>query len=43
MEQGTIEMYFVCSDYQLADLFTMAHDEKRFTFLVGKIGMLNLE
>ena len=36
-------MYFVNSDYQLADLFTKAIDEKRFTFLVEKIGMLNLE
>ena len=43
VEQGTIEMYFVNSDYQLADLFTKALDEKRFTFLVEKIGMLNLE
>ena len=43
MEQGTIEMYFVNSDYQLADLLTRALDEKRFSFLVGRIGMLNLE
>ncbi|KAI3669369.1 hypothetical protein L6452_40603 [Arctium lappa] len=38
VEQGTIEMYFVPTDYQLTDLFTKALDEKRFTFLVGKIG-----
>ncbi|KAI3718365.1 hypothetical protein L6452_19232 [Arctium lappa] len=37
VEHGTIEMYFVPTDYQLADLFTKALDEKRFTFLVGKI------
>ena len=43
VEQGTIEMYFVNSDYHLADLFTKALDEKRFTFLAEKIGMLNLE
>ncbi|KAI3692974.1 hypothetical protein L6452_32800 [Arctium lappa] len=42
VEQGTIEMYFVPTDYQLADLFTKALDEIRFTFLVGKIGMLNM-
>ncbi|KAI3702115.1 hypothetical protein L6452_27815 [Arctium lappa] len=42
VEHGTIEMYFVPTDYQLADLFTKALDEKRFTFLVGKIGMLNM-
>ncbi|KAI3759537.1 hypothetical protein L6452_07424 [Arctium lappa] len=42
VEHGTIDMYFVPTDYQLADLFTKALDEKRFTFLVGKIGMLNM-
>ncbi|KAI3681564.1 hypothetical protein L6452_36364 [Arctium lappa] len=42
VEHGTIEMYFIPIDYQLADLFTKALDEKRFTFLVGKIGMLNM-
>ncbi|KAI3714885.1 hypothetical protein L6452_21846 [Arctium lappa] len=42
VEQGTIEMYFVSTDYQLADLFTKSLDEKRFSFLVGKLGMLNL-
>ena len=43
VEQGTIELYFVNIDYQLADLFTKALDEKMFTFLVETIGMLNLE
>ncbi|KAI3715213.1 hypothetical protein L6452_22185 [Arctium lappa] len=42
VEHGTIEMYFVPTDYQLVDHFTKALDEKRFTFLVGKIGMLNM-
>ncbi|KAI3666990.1 hypothetical protein L6452_42031 [Arctium lappa] len=42
VEEGTIEMYFVPTDYQLADLFTKALDEKRFTFLIGKSGMLNM-
>jgi hypothetical protein len=32
-------MYFVTSEFQLADLFTKALDEKRFIFLVKKIGM----
>jgi len=43
VEQGTIEMYFINTYYQLPDLFTKALGEKRFTFLVGRIGMLNLE
>ncbi|KAI3715210.1 hypothetical protein L6452_22182 [Arctium lappa] len=37
VEHGTIEMYFVPTDYQLFDHFTKALDEKRFTFLVSKI------
>ncbi|CAH9102929.1 unnamed protein product [Cuscuta europaea] len=43
VEKGDIDMYFVSSDLQLADLFTKALDEKRFQFLVAKLGMLNLE
>ncbi|KAI3718424.1 hypothetical protein L6452_19295 [Arctium lappa] len=42
VEHGTIEIYFVPTDYQLADLFTKALDEKRFTFLIGNIGKLNI-
>ncbi|KAI3715571.1 hypothetical protein L6452_22557 [Arctium lappa] len=43
VEKGTIELFFVKTDYQLADLFTKPLDEKRFTFLVSKHGMLNLK
>ncbi|KAI3697946.1 hypothetical protein L6452_31052 [Arctium lappa] len=43
VEKGTIELYFVKTDYQLTDLFTKALDEKRFNFLVFKLGMLNLK
>ncbi|CAH9083075.1 unnamed protein product [Cuscuta europaea] len=43
VEKGDIDMYFVSSELQLADLFTKALDEKRFQFLVSKLGMLNLE
>ncbi|KAJ9548978.1 LOW QUALITY PROTEIN: hypothetical protein OSB04_021521 [Centaurea solstitialis] len=39
VEEGNVEMYFVTTEYQLADLFTKALDEKRFNFLVEKIGM----
>ena len=41
VERGTIELYFVNTELQLADLFTKALDEKRFQFLVSKLGMLN--
>ncbi|KAI3771127.1 hypothetical protein L6452_02285 [Arctium lappa] len=37
--KGTIELYFVNTDYQLADLFTKPLDEKIFNFLVSKLEM----
>ncbi|GJS78251.1 retrovirus-related pol polyprotein from transposon TNT 1-94 [Tanacetum coccineum] len=39
VEKGTIELYFVGTEYQLADLFTKALPKERFKFLVHKIGM----
>ena len=42
VEKGHIEMHFVSTDFQLADLFTKPLDEKRFNFLISKLGMLNL-
>ena len=43
VEKGTIELYFVNTDFQLADLFTKPLEEKRFNFLVSKLDMLNLK
>ncbi|GJW69666.1 retrovirus-related pol polyprotein from transposon TNT 1-94 [Tanacetum coccineum] len=37
VEKGTIELYFVGMEYQLADLFTKALSKERFEFLVHKI------
>ncbi|GJV98590.1 retrovirus-related pol polyprotein from transposon TNT 1-94 [Tanacetum coccineum] len=37
VEKGTIELYFVGTEYQLADLFTKALPKERFEFLVHKI------
>ncbi|KAI3702203.1 hypothetical protein L6452_27930 [Arctium lappa] len=42
VEKGTIEMYFVPTELQLADIFTKALDERRFNFLISKLGMLNM-
>nr|GEY22008.1 retrovirus-related Pol polyprotein from transposon TNT 1-94 [Tanacetum cinerariifolium] len=42
VEKGTIELYFVKSDYQLADLFTKALPVDRFNYLVHRLGMRNL-
>ncbi|GJR47408.1 retrovirus-related pol polyprotein from transposon TNT 1-94 [Tanacetum coccineum] len=39
VEQGTIELYFVRTEYQLADLFTKAFPKERFEYLVHRIGM----
>nr|GFC19800.1 retrovirus-related Pol polyprotein from transposon TNT 1-94 [Tanacetum cinerariifolium] len=42
VEKGTIELYFVKTDYQLADLFTKALPADRFNYLVCRLGMRNL-
>nr|GEU47780.1 reverse transcriptase domain-containing protein [Tanacetum cinerariifolium] len=42
VEKGTIELYFIKTDYQLADLFTKALPKDRFNYLVRRLGMRNL-
>ncbi|GJU65705.1 retrovirus-related pol polyprotein from transposon TNT 1-94 [Tanacetum coccineum] len=42
MEKGMIELYFVKTDYQLADLFTKALPVDRFNYLVCRLGMRSL-
>ncbi|GKF00823.1 hypothetical protein Tco_0027746, partial [Tanacetum coccineum] len=39
VENGIIELYFIRTEYQLADMFTKALPEDRFQYLVGRIGM----
>ncbi|GJR30458.1 retrovirus-related pol polyprotein from transposon TNT 1-94 [Tanacetum coccineum] len=39
VENGIIELYFVRTEYQLADMFTKALLEDRFQYLVRRIGM----
>ncbi|GJZ61689.1 hypothetical protein Tco_0617826 [Tanacetum coccineum] len=39
VENGIIELYFVRTEYQLADMFTKALPEDRFQYLVIRIGM----
>nr|GEV26574.1 hypothetical protein [Tanacetum cinerariifolium] len=43
VEKGTIELYFVGTEYQLTDLFTKSLPEARFKFLVEKLGMMRHE
>nr|GEY69318.1 retrovirus-related Pol polyprotein from transposon TNT 1-94 [Tanacetum cinerariifolium] len=42
VEKGTIELYFVKTDYQLADLFTKALLAYCFNYLVRRLGMRSL-
>nr|GEV48340.1 hypothetical protein [Tanacetum cinerariifolium] len=39
VENGIIELYFVRTEYQLANMFTKALPEDRFKYLVRRIGM----
>ncbi|GJV08918.1 retrovirus-related pol polyprotein from transposon TNT 1-94 [Tanacetum coccineum] len=39
VENGIIELYFVRTEYQLADMFTKALPEDQFKYLVRRIGM----
>ncbi|GJS58613.1 retrovirus-related pol polyprotein from transposon TNT 1-94 [Tanacetum coccineum] len=39
VEKGIVELYFVNTEYQLADLFTKALPKERFEYLVYRIGM----
>nr|GEU47902.1 Gag-Pol polyprotein [Tanacetum cinerariifolium] len=42
VEKGMIELYFVKTDYQLADLFTKSLPVDRFNYLVRRLGMRSL-
>ncbi|GJX32632.1 retrovirus-related pol polyprotein from transposon TNT 1-94 [Tanacetum coccineum] len=39
VENGVIELYFVNTEYQLADIFTKALGRERIEFLINKLGM----
>ncbi|GJV84204.1 retrovirus-related pol polyprotein from transposon TNT 1-94 [Tanacetum coccineum] len=39
VENGVIELYFVNTEYQLADIFTKALGRERIEFLIKKLGM----
>nr|GEX75317.1 ribonuclease H-like domain-containing protein [Tanacetum cinerariifolium] len=39
VEKGIVELFFVVTEYQLADLFTKALPEERFKYLVRRLGM----
>ncbi|WP_208092525.1 Ty1/Copia family ribonuclease HI, partial [Escherichia coli] len=35
---GDVELYFIPTDSQIADIFTKPLDEKRFNFLISELG-----
>ncbi|GKC69970.1 hypothetical protein Tco_1115853 [Tanacetum coccineum] len=39
VENGVIELYFVNTEYQLADIFTKSLARERIEFLINKLGM----
>ncbi|GJZ89702.1 hypothetical protein Tco_0661484 [Tanacetum coccineum] len=39
VENGVVELYFVNTEYQLADIFTKALCRERIEFLINKVGM----
>ncbi|GJS43180.1 putative ribonuclease H-like domain-containing protein [Tanacetum coccineum] len=41
-EEGVIELYFMMTDYQLADIFTKALPRERFEFLLPRLGMKSM-
>ncbi|GKC88079.1 hypothetical protein Tco_1148728, partial [Tanacetum coccineum] len=42
VEKGVVELYFVMTDYQLADIFTKALPRERFEFLLQRLGMKSM-
>ncbi|GJZ64837.1 retrovirus-related pol polyprotein from transposon TNT 1-94 [Tanacetum coccineum] len=41
-ENGIVELYFVWTEYQLADIFTKPLPRERFNFLIEKLGMRSM-
>nr|GFB15593.1 hypothetical protein [Tanacetum cinerariifolium] len=42
VERGVVELYFVTTNYQLADIFTKALPRQRFKFILSRLGMKNM-
>ncbi|GJW03754.1 hypothetical protein Tco_1562610 [Tanacetum coccineum] len=42
VENGVIELYFIRTEYQLADIFTKALGRERLNFLINKLGMRSM-
>ncbi|GKC43968.1 hypothetical protein Tco_1061690 [Tanacetum coccineum] len=42
LENGVVELYFVRTEYQLADIFIKSLPRERFHFLINKLGMQSM-
>ncbi|GJW33404.1 retrovirus-related pol polyprotein from transposon TNT 1-94 [Tanacetum coccineum] len=42
VEKGVVELYFMTTDYQLADIFTKALPREQFEFLLPRLGMKSM-
>ncbi|GJW52173.1 retrovirus-related pol polyprotein from transposon TNT 1-94 [Tanacetum coccineum] len=42
VENGIVELYFVLTEYQLADIFTKPLPRERFNFLIDQLGMKSM-
>ncbi|GKD66872.1 hypothetical protein Tco_1308980 [Tanacetum coccineum] len=42
VENGVVELYFIITEYQLADIFTKALPRERRAFLIDKLGMKSM-
>ncbi|GJU14830.1 hypothetical protein Tco_1142796 [Tanacetum coccineum] len=42
VENGIVELYFVRTEYQVADIFTKPLPRERFEFLIKKLGMKSM-
>lgn len=43
VENGVVELYFVRTEYQLADIFTKALPRERFEFILPRLGLKSLQ
>ncbi|GJX47271.1 hypothetical protein Tco_0272461 [Tanacetum coccineum] len=43
VEKGVVELYFVRTEYQLADIFTKALPRERFGFILPRLGMKSMK
>ncbi|GJU25109.1 retrovirus-related pol polyprotein from transposon TNT 1-94 [Tanacetum coccineum] len=42
-DKGVVELYFVRTEYQLADIFTKALPRERFEFILSRLGMKSMK